>query len=572
MVIQLAIQLENANFANYYGRIQNQPTTGQGTIEIRVNPINQGAVKVTLPANQVSFVQNSQTLANIEAVYSFIYDTIAPTFDGYSDLVNTSTINIGGTAPLPSITGLCVDANFSSNRDAVRGTTTAIDTSTAGTYTNTYTCTDDAGNDATLSIAYVVAESIIGTTIASPDAVTVDGVNHVPHKSFVEIRFTFDQLVDMEQGLIKLTNAAFVSSPTPFKERNTDTPESGHTQIIFRLVPANDGVVSVELPARSVTLNSNHNLATSYSFTYDSKTPAPRFTTLSTTVASSPVIIAGTAESSSTVELFKGSTSITTTTTADSPSEAFRFTGVELVEGVNRFTAKATDVSGNISDLSSVLTITLETPPPPQKNKAYFTPFTDNLTNRDAFQHTIYADGLVLSQLSASDFTLSSGSILTAVNSNNNHNIAVVVQNAVEGENTITVNNEAISYLDGSTNVAFSYTYTVDRTAPVITYTGDNPASILIDGAIPQPQCTDNHDSTIVAEYNKNNIDVSTVGTYTLTYTCSDRAGNDATPVDVKFNVVASLPPVPVTIEFTSVPYTRTLTTNVDVFIFKSSS
>ncbi len=151
------IQLENANFATYYGRLQNQPTQGQGTIEIRVNPINQGAVKVTLPANQVSFVQNSQTLTNIEAVYSFIYDTTPPTFNGYSNLVNTSTINIGGTAPtLPSITGLCVDANFSSNRDAVRGTTTAIDTSTAGTYTNTYTCTDDAGNDATLSVAYVV--------------------------------------------------------------------------------------------------------------------------------------------------------------------------------------------------------------------------------------------------------------------------------------------------------------------------------------------------------------------------------------------------------------------------------
>ncbi len=153
-----AIQLENANFATYYGRIQNQPTTGQATIEIRVNPTNQGVVKVTLPANQVSYVHNSQTLANIEAVYSFIYDTTPPTFNGYSNLVNTNTINVGGTAPLPSITRLCVDANFSSNRDAVRGTTITVDTSTAGTYTNTYTCTDDAGNDSTLSVAYVVEE------------------------------------------------------------------------------------------------------------------------------------------------------------------------------------------------------------------------------------------------------------------------------------------------------------------------------------------------------------------------------------------------------------------------------
>ena len=76
---------------------------------------------------------------------------------GYPNLDNTYNLANGADTPtLPSITSLCGD-NIALIKDAVRGTTTAIDTSTAGTYTNTYVCTDDAGNDATLSIAYVVA-------------------------------------------------------------------------------------------------------------------------------------------------------------------------------------------------------------------------------------------------------------------------------------------------------------------------------------------------------------------------------------------------------------------------------
>ena len=225
------IQLENANFASYYGRLQNQPTQGQGTIEIRVNPTSQGVVKVTLPANQVSYVHNSQTLANIEAVYSFIYDTIAPTFVGYSDLVNTNTIKIGGTAPLPSITGLCVDANFSSNRDAVRGTITAVDTSTEGTYTNTYICTDDAGNDATLSVAYLVGNRIT-PTITSTESVSTS-LTSIP------MAVTFDSGVKgFDLSDLAVTNGAASSFVRVSSSHYT-----------FNIEPISDGNVVVHIPA-----------------------------------------------------------------------------------------------------------------------------------------------------------------------------------------------------------------------------------------------------------------------------------------------------------------------------------
>ena len=126
--------------------------SGASAYSVIVRPAADGLVTVTVRENSVT----SGVKPFASAQITFTSDKTPPTFNGYSNLVNTNTINIGGAAPLPSITGLCVDANFSSNRDAVRGTTITVDTSTSGTYTNTYTCTDDAGNDSTLSVAYVV--------------------------------------------------------------------------------------------------------------------------------------------------------------------------------------------------------------------------------------------------------------------------------------------------------------------------------------------------------------------------------------------------------------------------------
>ena len=150
---QAHVQLANANFVSYYDRNLNTPSSGKSEIFKRIAPVSNGFVTVTLPAGTVTKDGDS----NLAATYTFTYDNTDPYFVGYPNLDNTYNLANGADTPtLPSITRLC-DDNTTIVKDAVRGTTTAIDTSTAGTYTNTYVCTDDAGNDATLSIAYVVA-------------------------------------------------------------------------------------------------------------------------------------------------------------------------------------------------------------------------------------------------------------------------------------------------------------------------------------------------------------------------------------------------------------------------------
>jgi len=76
------------------------------------------------------------------------------------------------------------------------------------------------------------------------------------------------------------------------------------------------------------------------------------------------LIINGTAEANSTVEVFKGGVSIGTATTNGSGAWSFDYTGTTLAEGSYTFTAKATDVAGNVSALSSGLTVTIDTTAP----------------------------------------------------------------------------------------------------------------------------------------------------------------------------------------------------------------
>ena len=76
--------------------------------------------------------------------------------------------------------------------------------------------------------------------------------------------------------------------------------------------------------------------------TLDTIAPAaPIFTNSTTDVSTTPVTLAGTAEADSTVELFKGETSVATATATTGGN--FEFAGVTLDEGSNDFTITATD-------------------------------------------------------------------------------------------------------------------------------------------------------------------------------------------------------------------------------------
>jgi len=128
------------------------------------------------------------------------------------------------------------------------------------------------------------------------------------------------------------------------------------------------------------------------------------------------------------------------------------------------------------------------------------------------------------------------------------------VNTAVAGTYTITY-----STSDVAGNAATPVTRTVivsepvDSTPPVITLIGDNPINLLIGASFTDPGATvtDNVDAprTITGS---GTVNTSAVGTYTLTYTASDAAGNAATPVNRTVIVSAPLPTIPESVTFTT--------------------
>jgi hypothetical protein len=99
---------------------------------------------------------------------------------------------------------------------------------------------------------------------------------------------------------------------------------------------------------------------------------------------------------------------------------------------------------------------------------------------------------------------------------------------------TSTVGSYTITYSasdsSGNQSTATRTVNVVDATAPVITVTGDNPASIAQNETYEDAGATadDAVDGTVTVA-SSGEVDTSTLGEYTITYTASDAAGNQAT-------------------------------------------
>jgi hypothetical protein len=92
---------------------------------------------------------------------------------------------------------------------------------------------------------------------------------------------------------------------------------------------------------------------------------------------------------------------------------------------------------------------------------------------------------------------------------------------------------DAAGNTSAATTVTFSIT-DVDEIAPEITLLGDNPATVVKDDSYSDAgaTATDDTDGNITANIAAtSNVDVTTVGSYTVTYNVSDAAGNAATAV-----------------------------------------
>lgn len=80
-----------------------------------------------------------------------------------------------------------------------------------------------------------------------------------------------------------------------------------------------------------------------------------------------------------------------------------------------------------------------------------------------------------------------------------------------------------------------------DEEAPVLTVNDSRPTTFEVGSEAPNWELyvtgTDNEDDVVVVNNNADTVDFGTAGTYTVTFTATDAAGNEATPVEVVIEI-----------------------------------
>ena len=131
---------------------------------------------------------------------------------------------------------------------------------------------------------------------------------------------------------------------------------------------------------------------------------------------------------------------------------------------------------------------------------------------------------------------------------------ATDLSGAITVTSTSTVDTSAVgsytvtySATDAAGNAATQATRTVnvvDTTAPVITVTGANPATVELGASYTDAGATASDLSGAITVTSTGTVNTSAVGSYTITYSALDASGNAATQVTRTVNVVDTTAPV----------------------------
>ena len=207
------LTLTNGEFQSYYVRNAHQPISGSAEFIFKITPTNDGPVTLTLPAGKIQHgLDTSPALT-----YSFIYDTITPSF---SNALNSYTIPYGDA--LPTLT--CTDVDHDSNSSTFDAVPASFDSYALGTRDVIYTCTDPAGNSVshTASITVVPANNVTVKEFDLGDLGYRDDF-----KRYVVFNFTLNESLDLGlQGF--LSGGGFCNSV--FKTDIPDDPATSATE------------------------------------------------------------------------------------------------------------------------------------------------------------------------------------------------------------------------------------------------------------------------------------------------------------------------------------------------------
>ncbi|MDG2092860.1 MAG: DUF5011 domain-containing protein, partial [SAR86 cluster bacterium] len=151
----------------------------------------------------------------------------------------------------------------------------------------------------------------------------------------------------------------------------------------------------------------------------------------------------------------------------------------------------------------------------------------------------------VITVIGANPVTVELGSVYSDAGATSDGGETVVTN--LGSLNTNVVGSYTISYSasDSSQNIGYAIrtVNVVDTTAPVVTVTGDNPATLELGASYADAGATASDLSGDVTVVVSGTVDTDTVGSYTLTYTSTDASGNIGTATRT-VNVVDTTAPV----------------------------
>ena len=374
---------------------------GSGTeYTFTITPDVDGLVTVSIPEN-VS--EDAATNGNEASdLFEITYDATRPT------VVITSAVPDPTNAAFDITITLSEDvSNFEMADLVVTNGTPSGFAGSGSVYTVTITPTDDG--TVTIDVPENVAQDAAtnGNEASDQFSVLYDATNPTATMSTaapdpVNVPFTVD--IDWDEDVFGLEMSDLVvtnGTPSAFAG-------SGTTYSVL-ITPTGAGDVVVDIPAAvAEDLATNPNNAATFTIEYDNIPPQPplithisEYTCAGNTMMTgdNTLEISGTAERSSTVEVFIDGTSIgTTVTDADTGFWTFDYTGTVLADGSYSFTAMATDIAMNTGDLSAPFAITVNTVDSDGDGNPDFCDDDDNGNGDTDIEEDCDGDGIVDSQ------------------------------------------------------------------------------------------------------------------------------------------------------------------------------
>ena len=464
---------------------------------------------------------------------------------------NPPTITIIGDDPLTIQAGTtyvepgysCTDETDTAPTVTTSGT---IDTSSPGTYTVTYTCTDSSDNSSTATREVTVVDT-------TDPVITLNGSSTLTITAGTTYTEQGATCTDDTDPAPTVTTSGTVdtSSPGTYTVTYTCTDSSDNSSTATREVT----VVAAETPIDTtdpvITINGSSELTITAGTTYteqgatctDDTDPAPTVTTSGTVDTSSPGTYTVTYTCTDSSDNSSTATREVTVVDTTDPVITLNGSSTLTITAGTTYTEQGATCTDDTDPAPTVTTSgTVDTSSPGTYTVTYTcTDSSDNSSTATREVTVVDTTDPVITLNGSSTLTITAGTTYTEQGATCTDDTdpapTVTTSGTVDTSNpdTYTVTYTCTDSSDNSSTATREVTV-VDTTDPVITINGSSELTITAGTTYTEQgaTCTDDTDPAPTVT-TSGTVDTSNPDTYTVTYTCTDSSGNNATADRIVF-------------------------------------